>query len=152
MYEERRTSSGYNVEELGMGLVRLAGDMTLFIEEAWAIHSDNPEADYVCGSKGGLRVEPLTYFTTLGDMEMDATFDVKQADWRWHQCDETTPHMDSSQRHWVSAQLGYVPLIDTAGIALNTAFITEGIYISGHLGHEVNAQEIRDAEPGLGRV
>jgi predicted dehydrogenase len=152
MYEDRRQSSGYNVEELGMGLIRLAGGITFSMEEAWAIHSEDPDADYVYGSKGGLRVEPLTYFTTLADMEMNGTFDVKQADWRWHQCDDKTPHLDSSQRHWVSAQLGIVPLIDTAGIALNTAFITEGIYVSSHLGREVTAQEIRDAKPGLGRV
>jgi hypothetical protein len=65
-----------------MGLIRLAGGITFFMEEAWAIQSNDPDSDYIYGSKGGLRVEPLTYFTTLGDMEMDSTFDVKQADWR----------------------------------------------------------------------
>jgi len=152
MYEDRRQSSNYDVEELGMALIRLAGGITFFMEEAWAIQSDNPECDYIYGSKGGLRVEPLTYFTTLGDMEMDGTFDVKQADWRWHQCDPTTADLSSSQRHWIAAQLGRVPLLDTAGIALKTAFITEGVYISSHLGREVTAAEIEKAKPGLGRV
>ncbi|MFQ6039322.1 MAG: Gfo/Idh/MocA family protein [Candidatus Poribacteria bacterium] len=152
MYEDRRQSSNYDVEELGMGIIRLAGGITFFMEEAWAIHSDNPDSDYIYGSKGGLRVEPLTYFTTLGDMEMDAAFDVKQADWRWHQCEPTTADFSNSQRHWIAAQLGRVPLLDTAGIALKTAFITEGVYISSHLGREVTAEEIENAEPGLGRV
>jgi predicted dehydrogenase len=152
MYEDRRQSSNYDVEELGMALIRLAGGITFFMEEAWAIHSEDPNGDYVYGSKGGLRVEPLTYFTTLGDMEMDGTFDVKQADWRWQQCDPTTVDLASSQRHWIATQLGRVPLIDTAGIALKTAFITEGVYVSGYLGREVTAEEIEKAEPGLGRV
>ena len=152
MYEERRQSSNYDVEELGMGLIRLTGGITFLMEEAWAIQSDNPDSDYIYGSKGGLRVEPLTYFTTLGDMEMDSTFDVKQADWRWNQCDPMTADISNSQRHWIAAQLGRVPLLDTAGIALKTAFITEGVYISSHLGREVTAEEIEKAEPGLGRV
>ena len=38
MYPDRRKESGYDVEELGVSLVRLAGGVTFFIEEAWAIH------------------------------------------------------------------------------------------------------------------
>ena len=151
MYPDRRESSGYNVEELGMAVVRMAGGITLFIEEAWAIHSEQGDADYIYGAKGGLRVDPLTFYTTLADMEMDGTFDLKQADWRWKQCDPKTVHYAESQRHWISAQLGLVPLLDTAGIALNTAFISEGIYLSSHYGREVTAAEIVAAEPGLGR-
>jgi len=152
MYEDRRQSSNYDVEELGIALIRLAGGITFFMEEAWAIHSDDPDGDYVYGSKGGLRVHPLTYFTTLADMEVDGTFDVKQADWRWHQCDPMTADLSGSQHHWIAAQLGHVPLLDTAGIALKTASITEGVYISSHLGREVTAEDIEKAEPGLGRV
>jgi predicted dehydrogenase len=151
MYPDRRANGGYNVEELGMGLVRLAGGITYFIEEAWAIQSDPPDGDHVFGSRGGLRVQPLGYFTTLSDMEMDATFDVKQADWRWHQCDPMTAGYDHSQRHWVWAQLGRVPLMDTAGLALKTSQITEGIYLSSYLGREVTAREIEETPPGTGR-
>ncbi|MBN1399231.1 MAG: Gfo/Idh/MocA family oxidoreductase [Anaerolineae bacterium] len=152
MYPDRRESSGYDVEEFGMGFVRLAGGIVFYMEEAWAIHGDDPAASYVYGSKGGVKVQPLTYFTTLGDMEMDATFDTKRAEWRWSQCDPTAIYYTESQRHWIGAQLGRVPLLDTAGIALNTAFITEGIYVSGALGREVTAEEIAAAEPGLGRT
>lgn len=152
MYPDRREISKYNVEELGMAVIRLAGGVTFFMEEAWAIHSERLENDYLYGSKGGLRLDPLYYYTTLGDVEMDGSFDVEGTDWRWHQCDPTTAYYDDSQAHWIAAQLGRVPLLDTAGIALNTAFITEGIYISGHLGHEVSAQDIEQAAPGLGRV
>jgi len=151
MYADRRQSSGYNVEELGVALIRLAGGITFLMEEAWAIHSDQPDGDHIYGSKGGLRLEPLAYFATLADMEMDGTFDLERADWRWHQCNPTEAGYDSPQRHWIWAQLGRVPLMDTAGIALKTAFITEGVYLSSHRGREVTAQEVEEAEPGLGR-
>ncbi len=147
MYADRRASSGYDVEELGLGLVRLAGGITYFIEEAWAIHADQSDGDRVFGSKGGLHVEPFGYFTTLSDMELNATFDLKDADWRWHQCNPLETAYDHSQRHWVWAQLGRVPLLDTAGLALKTALITEGIYLSAHLGSEVTPAEIEKAPP-----
>ena len=151
MYPDRRASSGYNVEEFGMGLARLEGGITFFVEEAWAIHSDQPDGDHIIGSTGGVRLDPFGYFTTLADMEMDSTFDLKQADWRWHQCAPMTAGYDDSQRHWIWAQLGRVPLLDTAGIALKTSFITEGVYLSSHYGREVTAAEIAAAAPGTGR-
>ena len=40
-----------------------------------------------------------------------------------------------------------MPLIDTAGLALKTALITEGIYLSSHLGREVTVEEIEAATP-----
>ena len=152
MYQDRRQASGYNVEELGIGLARLEGGITFFIEEAWALQSDEPESDYIYGSKAGLRVNPLGYFSTMADVEMNATFDIKSADYRWRQCEPTTADYEGSQRHWIAAQLGRVPLLDTAGIALSTSFLTEGIYISQHLGREVRAEEIEKARVGLGRV
>jgi predicted dehydrogenase len=152
MYEERRRASGYDVEELATGFARLEGGITFFVEQAWAIHSDNPKADYVYGSDGGLRLDPLTYFTTLGDMEMDGTFDTERADVRWRSCDPTEADRASSARHWIAAQLGRVPLIDTAGLALNTAFLSDGVYLSSRRGREVTADEIETAEPDPVRV
>jgi predicted dehydrogenase len=159
MYDDRRRSSGYDVEEFGMGFIRLAGGIIYYMEEAWAIHSDNPDYDYIYGTKGGVRIDPpkqqggqilsapIQYYTTLGDIEMDGTMELRQTDWRWQQVDPNVVHYTESQRHWISAQLGIVPLLDTAGIALTTAYITEGIYLSQHLRREVTAQEIADAEP-----
>ena len=152
IYPDRKAESGYNVEELGVALVQLAGGITFFMEEAWAMHAGKTDEDWLYGSKGGLRIDPLSYYTTLADIEMDAGFDVKGADWRWQQCDPLETCYAGSQAHWVAAQLGRIPLLDTAGLALKTALITEGIYISSHLGREVTAAEIENAPPGLGRV
>lgn len=142
MYEDRQKESHYNVEELGLGLVRLAGGITLIIEESWAMHLDDLEPSMVVGSKGGVKLSPFGYFSTVCDMEMDSTFNLERADWRWHQCLPNTDAYDSPQHHWIAALQERVPLLDTAGIALATMQISEGIYLSTKLGREVTAEEI----------
>ena len=72
-------------------------------------------------------------------------------DRRWHQCNPLTAGYDCSQRHWVWAQLGRMPPLDTAGLALKMAQITEGVYLSAYLGREVTAEEIEAAPVGMGR-
>jgi predicted dehydrogenase len=151
MYEDRRKSSGYNVEELGIALVRLAGGMTLSIESSWAIHSGPPEGDCLMGNQGGVRLEPFTYFSTLADMEMDSTFDLQSAEVRWHQIDPCAEGYDDSQKHWVWALLGRVPLLETARYALRASQITEGVYLSASRGCEVSVDEINLAPAGAGR-
>ncbi len=143
MYEERRKFSNFGVEEMGLGWVRLEGGISFDIEETWAVHHDGSEASKVLGSEGGIRFDPLTFFSSMGDMPASATFDVKSADTRWHSCDSKTAWLDLSQRNWVGALLGHVPQVPTAEYAMNTALISEGIYMSGRLGREVTAAEIR---------
>jgi len=156
MYEDRRRKGPWEVEELGLGFVRLAGasrqargalslskgSISFVIEESWAIHSSGGESPLIAGSKGGVKLSPFGYFTTVGDMPMDATFDLKGTDWRWHACFPETACYDGPQHHWIAALLGRCELIDTAGVALNTMKISEGIYLSQRLGREVTAAEI----------
>lgn len=144
MYPDRRRISEYNVEEMGLGFVRLGDDMTLDIEESWAIHYDHSESSKILGSKGGLKLDPLTYFTTMADLEMDGTFNLDLADFRWHMCDEAFDAYDSPEAHWIAGLQGRVEAIDTAGLALTTSLISEGIYLSNRLGREVTVEEVRE--------
>ena len=114
MYEDRRAFSNYSVEEMGLGWVRLEGGISFDIEETWAVHHDGQEASKILGSKGGLRLDPLTYFSSIADMPASSTFDLKASDTRWHACSPDTAWYDSSQQHWVGALLGRVPLLPTA--------------------------------------
>ena len=139
MYEDRRKAAPWEVEELGLGFVRLAGGITFSIEESWAIHSNGGGSPFVAGAKGGVKLAPFGYFSTIADMPMDATFDLGGTNTRWHSCFPETACYDSPQHHWIAALLGRVPLIDTAGIALNTMKISEGIFLSQKLGREVTA-------------
>jgi len=143
MYEERKRFSGYGVEEMGLGWVRLDGGISFDIEETWAVHHDGQEASKILGSKGGLRLEPLTFFSSIADMPGSTTFDVAGSETRWKSCFPESIWYDSSQRHWVGALLGRVPLLPTADYALNAALISEGIYLSSRQGKELTAEEIR---------
>ncbi len=138
----RRQSSGYSVEELGTGYVKCEGGLTIDIIESWAIHLGSFEGSSVVGSKGGVRLEPFSYHTTMDDVEMNSTFEIDQTDWRWHQLDPLQSCYDGPQQHWIGALQGKVPLIPCAEIALQTMLISQGIYLSDKLGREVTAEEI----------
>jgi len=142
MYEDRRKEGKYSVEELGIGFVRLAGGITFFIEEAWAIHLGGTDGSKIVGNKGGISLSPFGYFSTVSDMSMNATFELGPADTRWHSCFPDWAAYDSPQHHWIAALQGRVPLIDTAGLALATMKISEGIYLSSKLHREVKSREV----------
>lgn len=145
MYEDRRRQSGYDVEELGVGLVRLDGGVTFFIEDAWAINLGGTDGSKLVGSGGGLTLSPFAFHTTFGDMEMDGTFNLDGADRRWHSCIENYEGFDSPQHHWIAALQGRVEMIDTAGLGLSMMKIVEGIYLSQRLGREVTPAEVEQA-------
>ncbi len=145
MYEERQAESGYNVEELGIGLVRLDPGITFFIEEAWAIHLSGTDGSKIVGSKGGISLTPFQFHTTISDMEMDGTFDLGGAQTRWGRVyPREADAYRSPQHHWVAALQGRVELAPTAEIGLKTMLISEGIYLSQERGREVSAAEVEE--------
>lgn len=144
MDARRQSNSGYNVEELGLGFVRLADGLTLDIIEAWAVHMDKFDGSMVFGSEGGIRLDPFGYYRTLADIDFDMTTPLDRFDWRQHAVHEVGDVYDSPQHHWVAALQGRVDLIPMDEIALNTMLISEGIYLSDRLGREVTAEEVRE--------
>ncbi len=143
MDARRREISNYDVEELGLGFVRFTENKTLDIIEAWAINLGGIEGSSVVGSKGGVRINPFGFFRSFGNIDVNGTADLGSANYRWHNVGEDGLYYSESQRHWVAALQGLVPLIPTAEIALNTMLISEGIYLSNKLGREVTADEVR---------
>lgn len=143
MDSKRAQFSGYNVEELGLGFVRLADGISLDIIEAWAVHLDKFDGSVILGAEGGVRLDPFGYFRSVGDLDLDSTADLGAFDWRIHNVGVDADAYDSSQHHWVAALQGRVVLLPTAEVALNTMLISEGIYRSDVLGREVTAEEVR---------
>ncbi|WP_163875645.1 Gfo/Idh/MocA family protein [Paenibacillus favisporus] len=150
MLADRRDQSGFDVEELAVGLVKLKGGMTLDLIEAWSVHMGGFEGGSIMGSQGGIRLpaevsrginQPFSYHSTVCDIDMDCMVDLDKMDLRWHRLRENESAYDSSQHHWVAALAGDVPLLPTADIALRTMLISEGIYLSDQLGQEVSAEE-----------
>ena len=142
LHPGRAQSSGYDVEELGLGLARFNDAVTLDIIESWAVHMNEFEGSSVFGSLGGIPAEPFGFFNTVADFEMSATVNLGSAASRWRSVYEMGDAYDSSQHHWIAALAGRVPLIPAAEIALNTMLISEGIYLSTLLNREVSAEEI----------
>jgi predicted dehydrogenase len=141
----RRASSGYNVEELGLGFVRLQDGLTMDIIEAWSIMLDQLEGTTVVGSEGGVRLDPFGYFRSAGHLDLNATADLERFMFRVHSVEGVGDEYDSAQHHWVAALQGRVDLLPTAELALNTMLISEGIYLSERLGREVPAEEVRES-------
>ena len=144
MDPRRREISGYNVEELGMGFVRLDGDIILDIIESWAIQLDSFPSSYVVGSKGGIRLNPFGFFHSLGDLSLNSAANLDEFNFRMHNVHEQGDIYDSPQHHWVAALQGRVDLLPSAKLALNAMLISEGIYLSSQLGREVTAEEVRE--------
>lgn len=150
MDETRRIISGFDVEELAVGFVRFEGGLTMDIIESWAIHMNGFEGSSIVGSQGGIRFpgssdgkrQPFSYHTNVCDMIMDSTFDLNDADYRWHQLRENSDAYDSSQHHWIAALQERVPLLPTAEIALQAMLISEGIYFSDRLNREITVDEL----------
>jgi predicted dehydrogenase len=141
----RRESSGFNVDELGLGFVRLQDGITMDIIEAWAIMLDGFEGSSVVGSKGGVRLNPFGYFYSAGDLDLDCTANLDGFMFRVHNVQGVGDEYDGAQQHWIAALQGRVELLPTAELALNTMLISEGIYLSEKLGREVTADEVRES-------
>ena len=137
MDEKRRSESGYNVEELGTGFVKFDNGASMFVEEAWAAHTDSGEGDRIMGSLGGIKLEPFTFYTHLFDMDANVTFDVDSYERRQRSCGYMGAGYDGSQQHWVWGLLGRVELIPTGYIGHIVARITEAMYRSSETRREV---------------
>jgi predicted dehydrogenase len=141
---DRLKASGYDVEELGVGLAHLQGDITLSVIAAWAIHLGKARGSYLVGSLGGIHLEPFEIYRSLGDLDLDAGVDLEAFEYRLHHVRGQGYCYDGPQQHWIAALQGRVPLLPTAEIALNTMMVSEGIYLSNRLGREVTASEVSD--------
>jgi predicted dehydrogenase len=135
--------SHYNVEELGVGFVRMSKNISLDIIESWAIHLDKFEGSIIVGSNGGIRLEPFGFFWNENDLAMSASGDLGDFGWRKSSIRQHEEAYKSPQNHWIASLQGKVPLLPTAELALNTMLISEGIYLSERLGREVTADEVR---------
>jgi len=137
MDAQRRQAANYDVEELGVALVRLGNGATLAVEEAWAIHGEAGSRHQIYGDRGGVCLNPFTFYTNFAGVDGNVTFDLDGWFYRRGQLTPETAGYSSSQAHWVAGLLGRVPLIDTGKIGLRVCQITEAIYKSAEKGKEV---------------
>ena len=149
MSEKRAREAGWSVEELGLGFVRFAGNLSMDIIEAWSIHLDTLEGSSIVGSKGGVRLAPFGFFRSYGHLDLNGGGSMDAAKFRWTNVEGDWGLYQSSQHHWIAALRGEAALLPTAEIALNTMLIQEAIYLSEKLGREVTADEVKEKSLSL---
>ena len=144
MDEKRRKESGFDVEELGLGLVKFKNGSTLDIMESWAINAVEFPPSFIAGTKGGLSLgQELTFTSEISGYPAYTRFDLGSEVYRTHQIDPSLALYDNSIAHWVGALRGECELYDTKQIALQTMLISECVYQSSAKGREVTADEVR---------
>jgi len=92
---------------------------------------------HTCSFKGGLRLNPLTLFTEVAGIQVDQPLDPESFKKRRQSVDNYEEGHTGSQKNFVWAQLDRVPLLDSAGIALKVAQITDAMYRSADQGQEI---------------
>ena len=155
----------YEVEDLGVGLARYEGGLTLDIIETWAINIDQIGPSFIAGSKGGLKI--LATDTFGGQLSNEDLFlknpqelefygyengrmvDKKMNVLMNHRAEMAAdPHnavYNDNQRHWLAYLTGELTdetRYDTPWLAMQTALVSEGIFLSNELGRSVTADEI----------
>jgi predicted dehydrogenase len=142
MDRKRREISGYDVEELIVGMIDFEDRLSMDLIESWAMNLDNLEPSCILGSTGGLRLNPFSYHYTKHDMVFNAAFDEQDLDFRSSTVYPEQMFYRNSQAHWIAALSGECPLLPTAKIALNTQLIQESLYLSDKLGRQVTTEEV----------
>lgn len=170
-YQEIETSEAalkgrkFEVEELGIGLAKYKGGLTLDIIESWAINMDVIGNTFIAGSKGGLSFKnidssggplavptggtytsPELYYHGIQDGRMFKTDlqipDNMMFDPAFHP--EHGIYCDN-HLHWLAYLRGDLTdetRYDTPYLALQTMLVSEGICLSKELGRSVTAEEI----------
>ena len=138
MDEKRRQESGYDVEELGTGFVRFKGNTTMFVEEAWAAHIDGGQGDRIMGARGGLKLQPFTFYTDMYGMDANTTFNIDAYEGRMKSLGHSIEGYENSQKHFVWGVLNRIEMIDTGAIGLTVARITEAMYKSSEEKKEID--------------
>lgn len=171
--DERLLPEGvtYDVEDLSVGLARFSNGVSLDIYEDWAMHMDTVGTSFVAGSLGGLKL--LDVDTTGGELALarggivgggrvqrptlefygyeDGMKTSKVIDCQENGRKEAlvSPQIalyNDNQVHWaayVRGELDDSTRIDTPYIAMQTALLSDGIFLSQQENRSVTAEEIR---------
>ena len=164
------------VEDLGVGMARFKGGISMDIYEDWAIHMEDIGSSFVVGSLGGLKfldvdqtggpmareeggmivgggsvqMPRLVYYgvdenNQLFETKLDCAIDDVTGQQELLIHPEMAMYNDN-QLQWYSylrGDLNDETRIDSPYIAMQTAFLSEGVVLSGDLGRSVTADEIK---------
>lgn len=162
----------FEVEEMAVGMAKYKGGLSMEITQAWAINVDSVGHSYIAGSKGGLKVSgvdvaggplarpagmgmmlppemrpALTFYGEIDGREVDIDLKPENNGRSEVMLNPRIRLYDDNQVHWIAYLTGDLDdqtRYDTPLIALNTALVSEGIFLSQQLGRSVTAEEIKE--------
>ncbi|MBQ7148957.1 MAG: Gfo/Idh/MocA family oxidoreductase [Pseudobutyrivibrio sp.] len=173
---DAQTNRKAPVEDLGIGIAKFKGGLSMDIYEDWAIHMDEIGTSFIAGKNGGikfidvdstggpmavpeggaivggghLQTPKLEHFGVDEDGNLFETkLDCAIGDITGQQELALHPEMvmyNDNQLHWYSYLRGDLTdetRIDSPYIAMQTAFLSEGVVLSNELGRSVTADEIK---------
>ena len=164
------------VEDLGVGLARFKGGISMDIYEDWAMHMDDIGPTFIAGTNGALKFVDVDstggpmavpeggQITGGGNLQLprlvwygvddegklfETKIDCAIGDITGMQELALNPEMEmynDNQLQWYSYLRGILTdetRIDSPYIAMQTAFLSEGVVLSNELGRSVTAEEIK---------
>ncbi len=125
-------SKEYDVEDMAAGFLRLENGATISLKVSWAANvPEGMGGTMILGSKGGLRLDPLTFIGTMGRYQADALPQVPS--------DPDIPFYGhwKAAAHFVEVLRGRAELLIKKEEVLNVINALDGLYRSAEQGGEV---------------
>jgi len=164
----------YEVEDLAIGIASFKNGMSMEVFEDWAIHMDHVGNSYIAGSMGGLKItatddaggelarnpaaagafggftppDPdLVFYGLENDAMIETKLNCTQNQRKEGFANPAIAPFNDNQIHWLHYLRGDLTdetRIDTPWIALQTAKLSDGIFLSEKFGRSVTAEEIEE--------
>jgi predicted dehydrogenase len=125
----------FDVEDMGVGLLRLDNGATISLKASWAANvPDGTGETLVLGTRGGLRLHPLTLIRNLAGYQVDVTPKLPR--------DPEVPFYGHWRQavHVARVLQGAEPPVVTPDEVLNVMRALDGLYRSAELGREVRLE------------
>lgn len=129
-----RLKTKYDVEEHSSAFVRFKDGTTASFETAWAANTLPYQEALIFGSKGGLKIDPFTYFSEKNGRGIALSYDLGRLSWN--------VISELLVKDFVEACLNDRPPKTTGEDGLKTMQIIDMAYKSAKLNREVKISEI----------
>lgn len=128
----------FNVEDFGVGFMRLEGGATIYLKASWAANiAEGMGGTFILGTEGGLKLQPLTYVTNMGSYQVDVTPHIPQERQvafygHYKECEHFVRVIRGEEKE----------LLVKRAEALNVMRALDAIYKSAEVGHEVPVEDV----------
>jgi predicted dehydrogenase len=124
----------YTVDDAAFGLIRFANDATLLLEATWAWHLPTSRTGRLAGTKGGVDLDPLTFYTDDDGVPVNITPQARELVF---QPPAGPTNFPGETAHFVDCCLNRKKCICSAEHGVQLMQMLDGIYQSAKTGREV---------------